>query len=108
MHCSCVIKSGTWRFLPIITKESDVELFFLEAQRVAAHRCGVDTYVACNKSQVIVSRSRTWTSFDNLLLLSSPPKTITLEPTSVAECPPQAAWSIINQQKINLRLNPEH
>lgn len=95
MHCCCVIESGSWRCLPIKTQESDKESS--ESTQVAIHKCGVDTYVPSTMSQVIVSRSRTKTSFNNLLLLSSPPKTITLEPTSVVECPPRATWNILHQ-----------
>jgi len=50
------------------------------------------TYIVSIISQVILSRSRTWTSFNSFLLISSPPNNITLEPTSVADCPARATW----------------
>lgn len=61
----------------------------------------IDTYVAAKTSQVIVSISRMWTSFINCLCLSSPPNIISLDPTSVRDCPPRATWSYqpIKRQK---------
>lgn len=98
MHCCCVIKSGSWRRLPTKAQKSDVELYKITILTFN----NIDTYVAAKTSQVIVSISRMWTSFINCLCLSSPPNIISLDPTSVRDCPPRATWSYrpIERQKL--------
>lgn len=100
LYSSCMIKSRSWRCLPI--KMQVIAMVILNFSKEWKHtfwKCKIDTtYVVFIISQVIVSRSRTWTSFNSFLLISSPPNNITLEPTNVADCPTRATWK--NKLKI--------
>lgn len=94
MHSSCMIVSRSWRCLPIkMHKNGMVTRNISKAWKNIFWKCKIDiTYVVLIISQVILSRSRTWTSFNSFLPISSPPNNITLEPTSVADCPTRATW----------------
>lgn len=92
MHGSCVVKSGSRRYLPINMKRYHIILFKDSFQYKPTTK--VNIYVASRSSQLNVSKSRMCTSFSNRLFLSSPPKTISLDPTRDAECPPRASCNI--------------